>query len=680
MPQASSHPGDDPALARFRKLGIRRRIDLALHLPLRYEDHTRITPMAELGQALGRTVQVEGVVERAEVSRGGRRTLSVTLADGNARLLLRFFNFYPSQIRQLAVGERIRAIGEIRGSLFGVEIVHPRCRAVREDDSLPARLTPVYPAAAGIGQQQIARAIAPVLATLDLPELLSPAELERFDLPDLTQALQMLHAPAPGSDLAALDERRHPAWRRVLIDELMAQQIALAQARARRAEQSAPSLTDQSLIRRLIGSLPFSLTGAQQTVIDEIVADLGLSTPMNRLLQGDVGSGKTVVAAASACVAVSSGAQVALMAPTELLAQQHEARLAPWLEPLGIRLCRLSGSLRDSSKREIREQVLAGEIDLVIGTHALIEQGCEFASLGLSIVDEQHRFGVAQRLLLRSKNSELLAHQLMMSATPIPRTLAMSYYADLDVSIIDELPPGRQPVRTRLIEEARRDEVIERVCEAARAGRQVYWVCPLIEESEALDLQTALETHERLAALLGPAQVGIVHGRLDATSKQATMAGFVSGELKVLVATTVIEVGVDVPTASLMVIENAERFGLAQLHQLRGRVGRGTQDSACVLLYRNPLSEAARARLKALYETHDGFEIARRDLEIRGPGEFLGARQSGVPLLRFADLERDAELLDFARQRAHQLAGRPGAALASLMDRWFGGRADYLRA
>ena len=663
---------------------MRRDIDLALHLPMRYEDLTRLTPMADLRAHVGTTVQVEGVVLRNEVTRRARRSLIVVIGDEasapDVTLQLRFFHFYPSQISQLAVGTRVRVVGELRGGLFGFEIVHPRYRMANRELPLPSKLTPVYPSASGISQQQLVAAISPVVAQLKLPDLLSNEERQHFELPALTDALQWLHAPPEGAPLDELQSRQHPAWRRVIVDELMAQQIALAQARAKRAQQRATALRSTALAQRLRDALPFALTGAQTRVIDEIATDLAHTLPMNRLLQGDVGSGKTIVAAAAACVAIGSGAQVALMAPTELLAQQHEIKLRPWLEPLGVRLCLLSGSMKEARKREIREQAVSGEIDLLIGTHALIEQGCEFANLGLSIVDEQHRFGVAQRLRLRSKNSELLAHQLMMSATPIPRTLAMSYYADLDVSVIDELPPGRQPVRTRLIEHGRRDEVVARVAEAARSGRQVYWVCPLIEESEALDLQTAIDAHQHLVAALGADSVGLVHGRLPSQEKQTTMARFAAGELKVLVATTVIEVGVDVPQASLMVIENAERFGMAQLHQLRGRVGRGSESSACVLMYANPLSENARARLKALYETNDGFEIAQRDLQIRGPGEFLGARQSGVPLLRYADLERDAELLAFAREKARGLAERGGKPVTDLMMRWFGEKEDFLRA
>lgn len=670
---------------RFPKLGLHRDIDLALHLPLRYEDLTRLTPFSSLRENVGSTIQVEGVVRRNEVSRRARKSLSVVIGPedetgDSPTIQCRFFHFYPSQIKQLAIGERVRIVGELRGGLFGFDMVHPRYRMANRPLPLPTRLTPVYPAGSGISQQQLIAAITPVVKDLKLPDLLSQAERQRFELPSLTQAIQFLHAPTEGTVIEELLTRRHAAWQRVIVDELMAQQIALAQARARRAEQRAPALTQTELATRLTKSLPFALTSAQARVIDEIHQDLTRVLPMNRLLQGDVGSGKTVVAAAAACVAIGSGAQVALMAPTELLAQQHEIKLRPWLEAVGIRMRLLSGSMKESQKKEIRELAGDGEIDLLIGTHALIEQGCEFKQLGLSIVDEQHRFGVAQRLRLRSKDSDLLAHQLMMSATPIPRTLAMSYYADLDVSVIDELPPGRQPIKTRLIEQGRRDEVVERVSAAVQTGRQVYWVCPLIEESEALDLQTAIDTFDHLVTVMGAEVVGLVHGKLPAAQKQETMARFAAGDLSVLVATTVIEVGVDVPQASLMVIENAERFGLAQLHQLRGRVGRGSESSACVLMYATPLSDNARERLRALYETNDGFEIARRDLDIRGPGEFLGARQSGVPLLRYADLERDDELLAFARETAAHLAADGGKPVEQLMDRWFGHREEFLRA
>ena len=630
---------------------------------------------------------VDGEILDVEVSQRGRRVLRVNVADGSGSLSLRFFRFYPSQLRQFVVGRRVRVIGEPRPGLLGAEMVHPRYRMIEGDPPLEKSLTPVYPTVAGLAQSRIRAAIEAELDRMSWAEWLDETTLGRQRMMALPAALRRLHRPPADADPAGLEDRDDPAWRRLIFDELLAQQLALRVARARRAERRAAPLAEDGLAQRLMTRLPFSLTPAQDRVWQEIAADLGSLRPMNRLLQGDVGSGKTVVAALAACVAIGSGAQVALMAPTEILAGQHAAKLAPWLSPMGVRIATLVGSMRERDKKAVREAVAAGEIDLVVGTHALIEQGCVFARLGLVIVDEQHRFGVAQRLRLRDKTDALAAHQLMMSATPIPRTLAMSYYADLDVSVIDALPPGRQPVRTRLIDSARRGAVIARVREAAEAGRQVYWVCPLIEESESLDLENALASHAALCEALGPGRVGIVHGRLPSAEKEAAMARFVAGELSVLVATTVIEVGVDVPSASLMVIENAERFGLAQLHQLRGRVGRGTEASTCVLMYRAPLSAGARERLKALYESDDGFEIARRDLRQRGPGEFLGPRQSGMPLLRVADLERDQALLELARDTAASIEAPQGRAIhvpadarGALMERWFGGREDFLGA
>ncbi|MEZ5649233.1 MAG: ATP-dependent DNA helicase RecG [Burkholderiaceae bacterium] len=679
-----------PALSEdpFARLGIRRQDDLLLHLPLRYEDHTRRVPIGALASCVpGRAVLVDGEITDVEVQQRGRKLLRVELADESGRLGLRFFRFYPSQLKQLRPGQRLRVIGEPRGGLLGMEMVHPRYRLIDGDPPLAGTLTPVYPTVAGLAQARIQAAVGRALAAMQWCEWLDDQALVRLRMLALPEALRQMHVPAAGLDPDALEDRESPAWRRLIFDELLAQQLALREARRRRVDRRASPLAERALAERLVAVLPFELTDAQRRVWQEIASDLSLERPMNRLLQGDVGSGKTVVAALAATVAVGSGAQVALMAPTEILAGQHAAKLEPWLSALGMRIGRLVGSMREREKRTIREAVAAGEIDLLVGTHALIEQGCTFARLGLVIVDEQHRFGVAQRLRLREKTEALAAHQLMMSATPIPRTLAMSYYADLDVSVIDALPPGRQPVRTRLIDAGRRGEVIARVREAALAGRQVYWVCPLIEESESLDLENALATHAHLCEAVGAERVGIVHGRLPPADKDATMARFVAGDLRVLVATTVIEVGVDVPTASLMVIENAERFGLAQLHQLRGRVGRGSEASTCVLMYRTPLSAGARERLKALYETEDGFEIARRDLRQRGPGEFLGPRQSGLPLLRLADLERDHELLDLARDLAASIdspAGAgirlPEAARAEMLDRWFGGREDFLAA
>ncbi|MGD9943152.1 MAG: ATP-dependent DNA helicase RecG [Burkholderiaceae bacterium] len=683
--------------ALFRRLGIRREQDLLLHLPIRYEDETRITPIAELRS--GQTAQIEGEVSRCEVLPRPRRTLVVDLRDDSGTVSLRFFHFYGSQLKQLAVGRRLRVHGEPRGGLFGMEMVHPRYRVAGPDTPLPQSLTPVYSTVAGLGQARVRSAVLGALQRLDWDETVPAGALAALRLPSIVDALRSIHLPSPDVPASALDERATAGWRRVIFDELLAQQLSLARARERRARQRAPVLDDAAAERRLIAALPFKLTGAQQRAWADIGSDLARAQPMNRLLQGDVGSGKTVVAALAAARAIGSGWQAALMAPTEILAEQHLKKLAPWLERVGMRCAWLSGSLKEAGKRAVRQQVAAGEVDLLIGTHALIEDTVSFRRLGLAIVDEQHRFGVAQRLALRSKlegeaggemdreaggemdrEQQTLPHQLMMSATPIPRTLAMSYYADLDVSVIDELPPGRKPVVTKLVSEARREEVVARVRDAAADGRQVYWVCPLIEESEALDLQTAIDTHAALSAELAPLAIGLVHGRMAAADKQAVMNAFSSGQLQVLVATTVIEVGVDVPNASLMIVEHAERFGLAQLHQLRGRVGRGVDDSVCVLMYRGPLSAGARERLKTMYETQDGFEIARRDLQQRGPGEFLGARQSGEALLRFADLERDSDLVQAARDTAARMLRDQVELADAHLQRWLGGREEYLKA
>ena len=664
-------------LSRLGKLGIRNEQDLLLHLPLRYEDQTRLTPIGALRP--GGSAQVEGTVARSEIGGRGRRTLHVELRDATGTVALRFFHFYGSQLAQLAVGRRIRAIGEPRGGLFGLEMVHPRYRVVKDGAPLPDRLTPVYPTAAGIGQATLRGAVLAAVRAAALDDTVPTQCAAVRSLPSLMEALRLLHEPPPDVSQSALEDRSHPAWRRVIFEELLAQQLSLRRARAARAHRRALALRDRGLVERLVAQLPFRLTGAQARAWREVGGDLARTQPMNRLLQGDVGSGKTVIAALAAAQAIGSGTQAALMAPTEILAEQHHRKLSPWMQAIGVRIAWLASSLKESDKRRVRAQAAAGEVDLLVGTHALIEDAVEFPRLGLAIVDEQHRFGVAQRLALRGKGAKL-PHQLMMSATPIPRTLAMTYYADLDVSVIDELPPGRRPVLTKLLAESRRDELILRVREAAAAGRQVYWVCPLIEESEALELQAAIDTHARLCAELAPLAVGLVHGRLNGADKQSVMEAFARGEIQLLVATTVIEVGVDVPNASLMVIEHAERFGLAQLHQLRGRVGRGAAESVCVLMYRAPLSPAARERLRVMYETTDGFEIARRDLLLRGPGEFLGARQSGLPLLRFADLERDADLVEAARDCAARMLGEHPEAAQAHLDRWLGGREAYLAA
>ena len=734
---AKTSSGRRSAASLLARLGLHGPDDLVLHLPLRYEDETRLVPIGSLVH--GSSAQIQATVTRAEVTRG-RRALQVWVNDGTGELQLRFLHFYPSQLTQLQPGRLVRAYGELRVGLFGREMVHPRYRMVSEDTPLPDRLTPVYPTVAGLGQATLRREIDRALADCRWQDTLPPALLTALmsgsgdgksasgrpgadpvasllaGLPPLLESLRLIHHPPPGTDLDALLERRTPACQRIVLEELVAQQLSLRRARQLRAGQRGQPLVNRDGEAALLASLPFALTGAQRRVCDEIAADLARQQPMNRLLQGDVGSGKTVIAALAAMVAVGSGWQATLMAPTEILARQHYERLSPWLEPLGVRVGWLAGSLGAAAKRRVKQAVAAGEVDVLIGTHALIEDSVVFPRLALAIVDEQHRFGVAQRLALRGEGTRdagtaaeavgqdavqadagqdgrvrsvaegasgeggFLPHQLMMTATPIPRTLAMTFYADLDVSVIDELPPGRQPVTTKLIADSRRDQVVENVGRWVAEGRQAYWVCPLVEESEALDLQNAIDTREQLQAALPQVRTGLVHGRLSAAEKDEVMAAFKAGEIDLLVATTVIEVGVDVPNASLMVIEHAERFGLSQLHQLRGRVGRGTAQSLCVLLYRHPPGAIARERLATMRETQDGFEIARRDLELRGPGELLGARQSGAMLLRFADLGRDAPLVDIAHALSERLLeARPDVVEAHL-DRWLRRRERFLDA
>ncbi len=695
-PPVAAKPLSAPQKA-LRKLGLVRPIDLALHLPLRYEDETRLTRLADARD--GQVVQIEGQVTQQEVAWRPRRQLLVTLDDGSDQVVLRFFNFYPSQQKQMVVGQRIRARGELRGGFAGLTMMHPTVRAA--GGALPQALTPVYPTVAGLPQPYLRKAVLAGLAQADLRETLPDEvlnEIDRLRPWDLRQALSFLHHPRPDMSLAQLEDHSHPAWQRLKAEELLAQQLSQLTARRAREHLRAPALRAArgGLHEALLAALPFQLTGAQRRVGEEIAHDLARAQPMHRLLQGDVGSGKTAVAALAACIAIDAGWQCALMAPTEILAEQHFAKLAGWLAPLlaprGQQVAWLTGGQKKKDRQAMLEAIESGVAALVIGTHAVIQQQVRFARLGLAIIDEQHRFGVQQRLDLRNKLSESPQgdatawepHLLMMSATPIPRTLAMSYYADLDVSTLDELPPGRTPVVTRLVAESRRDEVIERIRAQIAQGRQVYWVCPLIEESAALDLRHASTTHAELTAALPGQAVGLLHSRLPPAEKKAVMARFASGAMPVLVSTTVIEVGVDVPNASLMVIEHAERFGLSQLHQLRGRVGRGAAASACVLLYATPeggrLGETARERLKAMVETGDGFEIARRDLVIRGPGEFLGARQSGAALLRFADLAEDSALLQWARRAAPRLLDRWPELAARHVDRWLGGRADYLKA
>jgi len=663
------------------KLGLVRAIDFALHLPMRYEDETRIVPIASLRD--GSIAQVEGVVSDCQVQMRGRRQLVIRLDDGSDELVLRFLHFYPSHQKALAAGQRVRVRGEARGGFFGLEMVHPSFRAVSDDTPLPTALTPVYPTSAQLPQAYLRKAVAANLARADLSELL-PAALVPRGMPSLRDALHFLHHPPADAGLAALDDRSAPAWQRLKFEELLAQQLSQLQAKRERALQRAPpfAVRAHGLQERLLVALPFALTAAQRRVGAEIATDLQHAVPMHRLLQGDVGSGKTVVAALAAAIAINDGWQCALMAPTEILAEQHLRKLVGWLEPLGITVAWLTGSRKGKARATMLAQIESGAAALVVGTHAVIQEQVTFAKLGLAIIDEQHRFGVQQRLALRAKlrAHAIEPHTLMMSATPIPRTLAMTLFADLDISTIDELPPGRTPVVTKLFSDAKREAVIGRIRDAVAQGQQVYWVCPLIEESETLDLQNATATHAHLCAALPEHRVGLLHGRMRAAEKAAVMAQFTSGALDLLVSTTVIEVGVDVPNASLMVIEHAERFGLSQLHQLRGRVGRGATASVCVLLYTAPLSDTGKARLKAMLETADGFEIARRDLEIRGPGEFLGARQSGAPLLRFADLALDEALVHAARSAATVLLDRHPDAARAHVERWLGTRADYLKA
>ncbi|MBL8396066.1 MAG: ATP-dependent DNA helicase RecG [Candidatus Accumulibacter sp.] len=671
-----------PAIrSRLRKLGLERREDLILHLPLRYDDETRVIGVAQARP--GVPVQIEAQVLAVSLRLAPRRQLVVRVGDASGGVLeLRFLSFYASQQRALEAacseGHRLRIFGEIRPGLQGAEMVHPRYRVLTGDEPLPRSLTPVYPTTAGLSQGVLRKLIAQELGEADLGELLDADWCSAHAFPTLGTALMLLHAPPPEVPEAALQSRSHPAWRRIKFDELLAQQLSLRHVYLARRRHGAPRLhVAGRLTRTLEASLPFALTRAQRRVAAEIAADLDQSSPMQRLLQGDVGCGKTIVAALAACQAIEAGYQAAFMAPTEILAEQHFLKFSAWLEPLGIEMVWLAGSLGRKLRRA-KQQQAATTAQLIVGTHALIQENVDFARLGLVIVDEQHRFGVRQRLDLQRKGAN--PHQLMMSATPIPRTLAMSYYADLDISLIDELPPGRSPVRTRLFSDARRDEVIAGVRAVVAAGRQVYWVCPLIEESAKLDLQAAFDTHAALSAELAGLRIGLVHGRLRGEQKAAVMAAFVAGEIDVLVATTVIEVGVDVANASLMVIEHAERFGLAQLHQLRGRVGRGVHDSLCVLLYQSPLSATARARLKIIFEYTDGFEIARQDLHLRGPGEFVGSRQSGVPLLRYADLESDADLVELAQAMAAQLLRSAPERATRHLQRWLGNREELLKA
>ncbi|MEO7149692.1 MAG: ATP-dependent DNA helicase RecG [Rhodanobacteraceae bacterium] len=681
----SSLPGVGPALTQIlMRLGIARIQDLWFHLPLRYEDRTRLTPIRDL--AIGEAAQVEGVVEAIETGFRYRAQLRVAITDDSREtLVLRFFHFRRAQIERLNPGARLRAYGEVRHGQHGPEMVHPQYQLLHGDIATEERLTPVYPATEGLGQNRLRGVIAKALARLpqDAQLELIPCVLRAsLGLASLREALLTVHRPPPDADVDALTRGVHPAQRRLAFEELLTHHLSLKRLRAQVRSHSAFALpVDEDLRKRFLGALPFALTAAQRRVDAEVAHDLARDKPMLRLMQGDVGSGKTVVAALAALSAIANGSQVALMAPTELLAEQHLRSFRAWLQPLGIDVIWLAGKVQGRARQAALAAVAQGA-PVAIGTHALMQEGVAFRKLALTIVDEQHRFGVQQRMALRDKGAERnrLPHQLVLTATPIPRTLAMSVYADLDISALDELPPGRTPVQTVAVSNARRPDVIERIRAACAQGRQTYWVCTLIEESEQLEAQAAEVTYAELTAALPALKIGLLHGRMKSAEKQSTMDAFKAGEIALLVATTVIEVGVDVPNASLMVIENAERLGLAQLHQLRGRVGRGSVASNCVLLYRPPLSVLAKQRLEVMRETNDGFAIAEKDLQLRGPGELLGTRQTGELGFRIADLVRDAPLLPAVQRLGAAMMKEHPDLAARLVARWIGASARYADA
>ena len=700
MPQTSkssikSNTNEKPAKKKAETVSVAERVarmglindwDFVLHLPLRYEDETRITRICDL--KAGDWAQIQGTVISSRTQGGRFMQLIASVSDGTANIEIRFLHFYPKMRERFKSGTLLRLFGQVQQQPVqfggGLQMLHPKIKEPITDTSeLPSTLTPVYPAGEHITQTWLRKRIDRAMLDVDLTDIVPASFTQSLSLPTLRDALKSLHHPSPGADYEAYSERRTPEWRRLKFDELLAQQLTLRYAREVKSELQAPRLlgTHGNLREKLTASLPFSLTGAQKRVLVEIYTDLAQNAPMNRLVQGDVGCGKTIVAALSALQAVDSGYQAALMAPTEILAEQHYLKLKPLLEPLGVKVVLLTGSLRTKEKVLRQDMVASGQSQVVIGTHALIQDAVKFHKLGLAIVDEQHRFGVEQRLKLRNAVQEgTLPHLLMLSATPIPRTLAMSYLADIDVSVIDELPPGRTPIVTTLISMDRTAEVTSAVQRAVSSGSQVYWVCPLIEDSEKSDLTAATLRRDALQQELPGCRVALVHGAMSAEEKQSIMNAFSSGEVDILVATTVIEVGVDVPNASVMIIEHAERFGLSQLHQLRGRVGRGSKKSFCLLLYAPNLSEVGKERLSVIRSSTDGFEIARQDLRLRGPGEFMGAKQSGAPLLRFADLDTDVELLDAARQAAQTwLTTDPKSALQHAR-RWFAGSGNFLQA
>jgi ATP-dependent DNA helicase RecG len=711
-----------PSLApKLAKLGIATSAQLLLHFPLRYEDQTRLTPLSAITP--GQAWLVEGEIDSCEVSYRPRKQLLAHISEGIAGLTLRYFHFYPNTQKQLEIGARVRVYGEVRDGYHGLEIVHPTVKRVGEDTEVSETLTPIYPTLNGLAQSawrtMIGRALKVPAFFLDS---IPAAQIQAFSLLSFEKSVRTLHAPTPEDSLSALENRTHAAWQRIKFDELLAQQIALKRARLEKESETAPQVKGNgTLTKQLLARAGFTLTAAQRNAAEEIVRDLKKPAPMQRLLQGDVGSGKTIVAAIAALSAVEAGYQAAFMAPTEILAEQHFRKLMYWLQGLPVRIVWLTGSLPAAQARAAREACASGAAQIIVGTHALFQNKVHIPKLALAIVDEQHRFGVMQRVKLRSRNlapedlsgvappitspspsgrgvrgegrsaassndlsvaskSSFVPHQLMMSATPIPRSLAMTYYADLDVSTLNELPKGRQPIATKLVSQSRRDEIVTRVGQICAAGTQVFWVCPLIEESEKLDLVNATQTYEEIQAALPETKIGLLHGRMKPDEKAAIMHAFIARDIQLLVATTVIEVGVDVPNANWIVIEHAERFGLSQLHQLRGRVGRGSEAATCVLLYGEKLSDTAKARLKVIYEHTDGFEIAREDLRIRGPGELLGPRQSGVPGLRYANLEEDMALVEQVREAATQLENDPSFDAQAHLDRWLPQRGEFVKS
>ncbi|WP_176503489.1 ATP-dependent DNA helicase RecG [Cobetia sp. 5-11-6-3] len=672
--------GVGPALSeKLSRLGLERVADLLFHLPLRYQDRTRVTPIGTLKS--GMEAVVEGEVTACDIVKGRRRSLLVRLRDGSGILSLRFFHFSPAQQQQFQRGHSVRCFGEARAGATGLEIYHPEYRLLGQGAApVEDHLTPIYPATEGLNQARLRGLIGQALKQIEetpheLPDLIPEALRARFRLPGVIECLRFLHEPPPDAPVDQMSDGVHPSQRRLAQEELLAHQLSLRQVRARIQQDGAPSLSASGgLSTRFLAQLPFSLTGAQRRVLDEVRRDLAREVPMLRLVQGDVGSGKTVVAAMAALIAIGGGCQAALMAPTEILAEQHYRNFREWLEPLGIEVAWLAGKLKGKARLDAKAAIADGRARMVVGTHALFQADVTFQRLGLAIVDEQHRFGVHQRLALREKGEAggLTPHQLIMTATPIPRTLAMSAYADLDLSVIDELPPGRTPVQTVAVADPRRPEVVERIRAACAEGRQAYWVCTLIEESEVMTCQAAEVTRDELTEALPELSIGLVHGRMKAAEKAEVMAAFKEGEHDLLVATTVIEVGVDVPNASLMVIDNPERLGLSQLHQLRGRVGRGSTESFCVLLYHPPLSQHSRQRLAVMRETTDGFKIAEKDLELRGPGEVLGTRQTGLAGMKIADLERDSDLIAPTTTLADAILTEAPQAAEPLIRRWLG--------